>query len=629
MGFFRRNYLCLDPRTLGLVRIAIALLLFADLCKRSLILQTFYINTGLIPNHRVLWQPVREWMFSPLLALSHGHEVRIAFGLIAAIYLCLLIGYRTRCMQLLAWLSLVSLEVRVDMLSNGADFVLSDLVLWTTFLPLGRRYSLDALLTSLRARSDQDLTELQASASCARDTTPVCSLAVLAATVQLSVIYLFNAVHKHGPTWRDGSAVYYMLRQERIVTTLGLWVREHVPFWCLQLLTYGTLVVELAIPLLLLSPWGKPWTRRAAILGVWGLHSGIALLANLGLFSAVMMTFSLLFITAQDWEALHARAVRAQQRVRLYIEESTGLYWQLARVLARLDGYGRIEIMPLTAAAEGKTWPTHGGYVVQSLDGKQTWLLEPALRRLLRALPVGSLLVLVAQLLRPLSAPALRWLARNRDRVSHSLGCSGARSAPSAQCTASPALENAATVASPLQRCLRHAVMMLREACVLMLMWVAISQVLIENPAIPRAARLPQPRFIHALVDYTRLNQGWSMFAPDAPTADMWIVVDAETVDGRHVDPYNTLASRLADPSLRTLPVRLGQSAAFCDYTVRIPDEGALHDPLRDWILRFPLRTKREQDRIVRFSAYVVEQRSPAPGEAAPHDVRSHVFLRY
>jgi hypothetical protein len=31
----------------------------------------------------------------------------------------------------------------------------------------------------------------------------------------------------------------------------------------------------------------------------------------------------------------------------------------------------------------------------------------------------------------------------------------------------------------------------------------------------------------------------------------------------------------------------------------------------------------------VRFSAYVVEQRSPTPGEAAPRDVRSHVFLRY
>jgi hypothetical protein len=162
---------------------------------------------------------------------------------------------------------------------------------------------------------------------------------------------------------------------------------------------------------------------------------------------------------------------------------------------------------------------------------------------------------------------------------------------------------------------------------VIALMVVAISQVLVENPAIPRRLRLAQPPAIRAAVDYFRLNQGWSMFAPDAPTQDQWIVVDARTSDGRHVDPFNALASRVADPSLRSIPERLGQSAAYCDYTVRIPDDELYHGPLRDWILDYHRRTGRPDDRIVHFKAYVVEQDSPAPGERQPNNVHARVFL--
>ena len=595
LGFVRRNYLSSDPRTLGLLRIGIACLLLFDLAKRVPVLRLFYVNDGLIPNHRVLWRPPREYMFSYLLALSSVREVQVAFVLIALLYLCLLVGYRTRLMHVLSWLSLVSLQTRADILSSGADFVFGVLILWSAFLPLGRRFSIDALLQSLRTGDDRDLQ---------RDTAPVVSLAVLALIMQLTVIYFFNTVHKNGETWREGTAVYWLVHQERIVTLLGYWAREALPLWVFQSLTYITLVVEGALPLLLLSPWGRPWTRRLAFVCIIGLHTGMALMSNLGVFSPTMMVFALCLVETRDWELWEARG-RRRPALQLAFDASSGLCSQVARVWKRLDLFERIQLVSgQEPAADGCGWvQAPGGPRLQG---------EPALRKLLSVLPLGPLWVALAQLARPISAPLARWIGRNRALFSRELGLF----------PAAPGPRNA-------QRSGQHrARFWLGQLLVLALILVALSQVLVENPAIPSWLQHDQPRAVRAAVGYLRLNQGWSMFAPDAPREDMWVVVDAVTSDGRHVDPWNELASRIADPSLRTIPPRLGQDAAHCDYTARIPDEGILHEPFRDWILAYHRRTRRPEDRILRFRAYAIEQHSPAPGEPTPRDVRARLFLK-
>jgi len=583
LRFLRRNYLSIDPRTLGLLRIGIAGLLLLDLIKRVPVLRLFYVNDGLVPNHRVLWRPPREYMFSYLLAFSSLREVQVAFGLIALVYMCFLVGFRTRLMHVLSWLSLVSLQTRADLLSSGGDFVFGALILWSAFLPLGRRFSIDAVVHSLRYDGDQ----------VQRDTKPVVSLAVLALIMQLAVIYCFNTVNKNGETWRDGTAVYYLVHQERIVTWLGTWAREALPLWVFQALTYLTLVVEGALPLLLLSPWGRPWTRRLAFVCVIGLHTGMALMSNLGLFSPTMMVYALCLIETRDWQLWEAWG-RRRPALQLAVADSSSLWGDAARLWQRLDLFERIQVIS-APAAEG------GGYV-QLPDGSRVHG-EPGLRKLLFVLPLGLLWVALAQLARPFHAPLVRWLERERDLVGHNLG------------------------PFPKPGGQRRGLFWLGELAVLALILVATSQVLVENPSIPEWLQHQQPRAVRAAVGYLRLNQGWSMFAPDAPRDDLWIVVDAITKDGRHVDPWNEIASRVADPSLRTIPARLGQDAAYCDYTARIPDDGNLHEPFRNWILAYHRRTRRPEDRIVRFRAYVIEQQSPAPGETAARDVRARVFL--
>ena len=164
-------------------------------------------------------------------------------------------------------------------------------MVWTAFLPLGRRFSVDALRASLRARPDETPAELAAGVP-PPDERQTTSLAALGLLLQLAVIYWFNFVHKSGPTWRDGTAVHYVLWQERIVTWLGAagrGARSRSSFT--KLLTEGTLVIEASAPFLLLSPIFWRWTRFVAALLLFGLHVGIAPLVNLGIFSAAMIAF--------------------------------------------------------------------------------------------------------------------------------------------------------------------------------------------------------------------------------------------------------------------------------------------------------------------------------------------------
>jgi hypothetical protein len=136
-----------------------------------------------------------------------------------------------------------------------------------------------------------------------------------------------------------------------------------------------------------------------------------------------------------------------------------------------------------------------------------------------------------------------------------------------------------------------------------------------------------QPKWIRATVATLRLNQGWRMFAPDAPRFDMWLVFDATTVDGRRIDPYNAVASRYADPDLRTIPPRLGQNYYWCDYTVRIRGFRRYFPELAEWIFRYHERTENENDRIVSFTAYEVSHHPPGPFENEPRDVKVTRFM--
>ncbi len=492
-SFLVDKFLSIDTRTLGLARIAIALLLLFDLAKRANEMSIWYLETGLFPNAMVTAYPLRPHAMSFLFYVSSDAGVRLAFVLIAVVYVFFLLGIFTRIMHVLSFVCLVSLQVRSDLLVNGGDFVFSDLVLWTAFLPLGATFSVDAWRRRKAGKPDA--------------LSPFVSWAVFVAIFQLVIVYFFNAVHKSGDTWIDGTAVYWLVYQEPLVTWFGFWLRERAPLWAFRAMSYSALATEYLLFALIFSPWGRPWTRRAAILLMWALHLAIAAVSNVGLFSFVMIAYSTLLVGTEDWE------------------------WLRAKLATKF--------------------------------GEQN--------RFVRLLTLGP----VDPSFEPRRSP-FRWLA---------------------------------------------------YAVLAYLVIAATSQVLIENPAMSRFFNHKQPRWIQATVQTFRLNQGWKMFASNPPRENAWIVVDAITEDGRHIDPFNELGARISDPTLRAIPPWLAPNYYFCDYAHRIKGVRAYHRGLTDWLLRHHERTGIDADRIVSFRVYFVTQFPPAPGETHPRDAKAQSFL--
>jgi hypothetical protein len=522
----RSVYLTADLRSLAVGRIALALVLLRDLFGRWAELGIWYTNDGIVPNHTLLWRPPWDHVFSLFYMASYWYEAAFGFVVCLIAYTALLVGFRTKLAQIAALICMLSLHGRTLLFDNGGDVVLGLLTLWTTFLPTGRFFSVDAVLARKRAVPEATAAGPPAIKPVA---TKYVSLAVLAVIAQLALCYFFNAIHKQGKSWLDGSAVHYAIHLDRLATWFAVWLRHWMSPTFARGLTYGSLATEAMLPVLLLSPFFVRGSRRLAIVLVVGLHLGFAACLNLGNFVPAMIAYTPNFIPSEDWEAL-------------------GRWW--ARSVKRVDLAARVRLR-LTS-------------VIEKLAAR----LTPG-----------------------------RWV-----RV------------------AEP---------GPVIAAIRRRLPEAREALVVMLMGVAGSQLLDENWAAHKVIDHHNPKPVAAAVSYLGMFQGWSMFAPEAPMTDFNLTIDALTMEGRHVDPYNEIANpKYPNPGF-TIPVSLGPSWIFYGYGNHIPNRGAYHQALLEWILRYHERTGRPQDKIVSFQLYKVEDDSPPLGEQKPRNLRWNLMMKY
>jgi len=630
---FVRIYCTMDPRSLGLGRIVLGALLLFDLFHRVYGGVTlWYSNEGLLPNHTILWRPPTQWMFSLFYMASWPDEAKIGFVLCGLVYVGLLVGWRTKLMQVLSVIAVMSLHSRVPFLENGGDWTVGELALWTAFLPLGRRFSIDSLRASLRRRPESTAAELNDRAALGGDATLVVSLAAFAVVLQLANAYFFNAVHKGGQTWRTGSAVHYVLFQDRMVTWFAVWMRPHMSLALSRVLSWSALATEGMLPILIMAPVYQPTLRRLAIPAVIGLHLGFQCFINLGCFSWAMMSFAPYLLSSADWDLLERFATRkGKRRLAVYFDAGCGVCFQIARVLARMDRLGRLRFV---SNADAKDLPKGvtsqllaSTIVVIDEDTGRLTTRADGMAAILRALPMGFLWSLPLRLpgLRQLANAAYDAFARRRETVSIGLGlaaCGVPGAAPAVALLPEPE-------PTPFRQLLRRGASSLREAGVLVLLTTLVFETLFINQAVPKVLKPSEPKIIQQLVAYPRLIQAWSMFASDAPTTDESVAVDAVTVDGRHVDPYSEISSRYKNPGHDAIPPRLDNDSFFFNYSSRIPFKGEYFTALQEWILRYPQRTGNPQDTIVKFDAYILEDDSPPPGELEERNRKSRVFLSW
>jgi hypothetical protein len=153
-ALLRDSYLTFDRRTLGLTRILLGFYLVMDLFRRTPDWLDMFGDRGVLPTWVILERP-QAGNFSLLHGFTSGPELWALWGVILATYLCLLLGYRTKVAQVLSLLLVTSMNGRVLFIENGGYVVQNLVLLWTAFLPLGDRFSLDAMRASMRARRER------------------------------------------------------------------------------------------------------------------------------------------------------------------------------------------------------------------------------------------------------------------------------------------------------------------------------------------------------------------------------------------------------------------------------------------------------------------------------------------
>src|SRR5215216_3470663 len=132
-----------DLRSLAVFRVALALLVLADLAMRATDLTAHYTDEGVLPRTALLEEVLSPWAFSLNLMNGEPFFQVLLFGVAALAALGLLIGYRTSLMTVVVWVLLLSIQWRNPLVSGADGPLLRLLLFWGMFLPLGAYWSVD------------------------------------------------------------------------------------------------------------------------------------------------------------------------------------------------------------------------------------------------------------------------------------------------------------------------------------------------------------------------------------------------------------------------------------------------------------------------------------------------------
>jgi hypothetical protein len=320
-----RNMFGLDWRSLALLRIGLAVVVLCDVFGSSLDLRVFYTNDGVLP---LSYLPLAHTLFDGLQRFGGGIWFEAALFALEAIFaLMMLVGYRTRLATVGCWFLLCSRQARNPLLLFGYDVVVRAAMFWAIFLPLNRRFSLDALRS--RVRPPEGPVYLGVAGFCAIG--------------QLLLIYFITAGQKSGPTWRvDHTAVYYALSLGMYARPLGQWLNQFDGLT--RALTVGTLYLETYGPFLFILPIRSGWARLLGFALFGSLQLGFGLCMQMGLFWVVMIVFMTMLLPAEFWTYLAEPAARwfsARMQKSRWAQAFSGWFYAWRRPLAATNRWPR------------------------------------------------------------------------------------------------------------------------------------------------------------------------------------------------------------------------------------------------------------------------------------------------
>ena len=308
-----RRRLEIDLRAVATVRIALASLLLLNLAARARHFTAFHTDRGMLPA-AALTEPAAP-VRALFLTLGEPWLQVLLFPVAAVVALAMLVGFRSRTSTALSTGLLLLLHARNPLVLNSGDVLLSFLLFWLVFLPIGERWAVDA-------RRIQ------------RDRTTVASIGTVGALVQVLLVYLVNASHKvDSELWLSGEAVPSIFQADQFTILIGDLLAE-VPA-VLTGFSYLWMVLLLGSPLLILA---TGYVRAAVVTLLAGMHAGMILTMPIGLFPAISIAGLLLFYPPVVWDAAEDLLTRSALAAR--VREVVG------RITARVPTPGGLLALP-------------------------------------------------------------------------------------------------------------------------------------------------------------------------------------------------------------------------------------------------------------------------------------------
>jgi hypothetical protein len=308
----------LDLRSIGLLRIGIALGLLIDLAGRLGDLEAHYTDAGLFPRDAAV-ETADAWHISLHFANGQYTFHAVLFAMAAFSAVCLLVGVHTRLAAIASWILIVSLQNRNFIILNGADVLLRMILFWSLFLPLGARFSVDRLRSISRPPTEDNW---------------VFSSGTVFYALQFMCVYVFAGLIKSEiPAWREGAGLAYALRSPEFVEPLGLKLVEYEP--AMRFFNGCVIYGELFGSFLLLVPVWTTVTRLLIVLGFSALHILIAATMSVGMFPLVAIIAVSAFLPSPFWD--HASRLVAR-KAPVWVRAADRLSsWLRAPIRARLD----------------------------------------------------------------------------------------------------------------------------------------------------------------------------------------------------------------------------------------------------------------------------------------------------
>ena len=486
-----------DLRSLAAMRIACALLIIVDLLQRSTDLVAHYSDFGVVPRTTVIEHSSSRWFVSFHL-MSGTWEVQAMLFLLGAVCAFgLLAGYRTRLFSILSWAFFISLCARNPFILQGGDVLFRVVLFWGMFLPWGACYSVDSAWNP----SSDKLPK-----SCL-------SWGAAAYAIQIVFVYWFTVTLKSGAQWwSEGSAVYYAMSIDYLVTPLGRLLLD-LPAPVLKLTTWGVLLFEIVGPLALLWPVKTGVIRTIAVFCFWGLHLAFLLTLLIGTFPIVNMIAMIFFLPPSFWDSI-MEGLKSPERtgLKIYYDQDCGFCSRSVRLIRTFFLLPEAEVTGAqTVAAIEADMKLHNSWVVIDAAGAKQFRYDAAIS-IAGASPVLWPLAPILKL------SAVRWVG---ERIYAYVSNHRATSCR-------------LIIETPTAPDLK-----LRSSFVANLAIVSlITYVFVWNLAnIPELGfRIPER--VRSVGNILGLDQVWNMFAPFPAKDDGWYVIPGTLKSGSVVDLF-------------------------------------------------------------------------------------------